>query len=58
MRFEPLFVPDPEMTFFVQPKAEKLVCRGPREYVIVGKAPDGRQIETRLSPVRFTIEGI
>ena len=39
--------------WFVQPKFEKLVRRGPREYVIVGKQHDGEPIEVRLSPASF-----
>jgi hypothetical protein len=59
MRPEPFFVqPDPEKPFFVQPRAEKLIRRGPCEYFIVGKTPDGRQINTRLTSVTFKTEGI
>jgi hypothetical protein len=58
-RSEPFrFQPDPERPFFVQPKAEKLVRRGPREYYIVGRRPDGSAIETRLSAVSFRMEGL
>ena len=55
----PFFVqPDPEKPFFVPAKAEKLVRRGPCEYFLVGKKPDGREVEVRLTSVRFRIEGI
>ena len=43
--------------FWAQPKAEKLIRRGPHHYVIVGKTPEGRPVEIRLSPVKFTMEG-
>ena len=52
------YQPDPKKPFFVQPKAEKLIRRGPCEYFIVGRTPDGRRIETRLSSVTFRMEGL
>jgi hypothetical protein len=59
MRSEPFFVePDPERPFFVQPKGEKLVRRRPCEYFIIGRTPDGRPIEIRLTPFTFTMEGL
>ena len=42
--------PDPEKAYYVAAKAEKLVRRGPREYVMVGKKPDGSEVEVRLTP--------
>jgi hypothetical protein len=43
--------------YFVQPKVEKLVRRGPREYVMVGTKPDGEPIEVRLAPASFRSMG-
>jgi hypothetical protein len=44
---------DPDKPFFVSAKAEKLVCRGPREYYMVGKMPDGSEAEAQLTAVRW-----
>lgn len=49
--------PDPEKPFFVAAKAEKLVRRSPREYFMVGRRPDGRQVEIRLTSGSFHVEG-
>jgi hypothetical protein len=58
IRPEPFRVqPDPDMQFFVQPKAEKLVRRGPGEYFIVWRKPDGRLAESRLGPAPFKTGG-
>jgi hypothetical protein len=58
MRPEPFRVqPDPETQFFVQPKAEKLVRRGPHEYFIFRRKPEGRLAETRLGPPPFKTRG-
>jgi hypothetical protein len=58
MRPEPFWIrPDPDVPFFVQPKAEKLVCRGPGAYFIVWRKRDGHPAETRLGPPP-RIEGI
>jgi hypothetical protein len=43
--------PHPEKPIFVQPKVEKLVRRGPRDYVIIGKKSDRSPVEIRLSAV-------
>jgi hypothetical protein len=50
--------PHPEKPIFVQPKVEKLVRRGPRDYFIIGKKPDGSPVEIRLSAVSFQMEGL
>ena len=47
------YQPDPEKPFFVPAKAEKLVSRGPREYFLVGRTPDGNEVEARLTSVTF-----
>ena len=47
------YQPDPGKLLFVQPKGEKLVRRGRSEFFLVGKTPDGRQVETRLTAGRF-----
>ena len=52
------YQPDPEKPFFVQSKAERLVHRGPCDYFLVGKTPDGREVEARLTSVTFKMEGI
>ncbi len=52
------FQPDPEKPFFVQAKAEKLVRRGPREYFLVGKKPDGREVEAQLTAVTLRLEDL
>ena len=49
---------NPERPYFVQRKPEKLIRRGPCDYRIVGKNPDGTRAEPRLSAVTFRIEGI
>jgi hypothetical protein len=41
----------------VQPRAEKLVRRGPRKYFLVGKKPDGSRVEIRLTAGSFHMEG-
>ena len=58
MRLGPFFFqPNPEKPFSVAAKAEKLVRRGPCEYFIVGKKPDGREVEARLTAATFKVEG-
>ncbi|MCA1709964.1 MAG: hypothetical protein LC808_44445 [Actinobacteria bacterium] len=52
------YQPDPEKPFFVPAKAEKLVRRGPCEYFMVGRKPDGREVDVRLTPVAFKMESI
>lgn len=52
------YQPNPEKPFFVAAKAEKLVRRGPCEYFMVGRKPDGREVEVRLRSVTFNMEGI
>ena len=52
------YQPDPEKPFFVAARAERLVRRAPREYFMVGRKPDGREVEVRLGPASFKIEGI
>jgi hypothetical protein len=47
------FQPDPAKGVFVAAKPEKLVRRGPREYYLVGRKPDGRLVEARLTTARF-----
>jgi hypothetical protein len=47
------YQPNPDKPFFVSAKAEKLVCRGPREYYMVGKMPDGSEAEAQLTAVRW-----
>jgi hypothetical protein len=51
------FQPDPEKPLFVVARAEKLVRRGPREYFMVGRKPDGREVELRLTSGTFHMEG-
>jgi hypothetical protein len=51
------FQPDPEKPVFVAAKAEKLVRRGAREYFMVGRKPDGREVEIRLTSGSFHMEG-
>jgi hypothetical protein len=51
------FQPDPEKPIFVPAKAEKLVRRSPREYFMVGRKPDGREVEVRLTSGSFHMEG-
>lgn len=51
------FQPDPEKPIFVPAKAEKLVRRSPREYFMVGRKPDGREVEVRLTSGSFHLEG-
>ena len=52
------FQPDPQKPFFVAAKAEKLVRRGPREYFMFGKKPDGSPVEIRLTAGSLHIEGL
>jgi hypothetical protein len=52
------YQPDPRKAFFVPAKPEKLVRRGPRHYFMVGKKPDGREVEVRLTAGRLHMEGI
>ncbi len=47
------YQPDPTKPFFVPARPEKLVRRGPREYFIVGRKPDGSEVEARLTSVTF-----
>jgi hypothetical protein len=51
------FQPDPEKPIFVPAKAEKLVRRGAREYFMVGRKPDGREVEIRLTSGSFHMDG-
>ena len=52
----PFFVrPDAEKAFWVQPKIERLVRRGPREYFLVARAPDGREVATRLTSATISM---
>jgi hypothetical protein len=52
------FQPNPEKCLFVPARAEKLVRRGPGEYSLIGRKPDGRQVEARLTAATFKMEGI
>jgi hypothetical protein len=52
------YQPDPQKPFFVPAKAEKLVRRSPREYFLVGRKPDGREVEVRLTAAVFRLEGV
>lgn len=52
------YQPDPQKAFFVPAKAEKLVRRGARQYFMVGRMPDGREVEVRLSAGGFHMPGI
>jgi hypothetical protein len=52
------YQPDPRKPFFVPAKAEKLVRRSPREYFLVGRKPDGREVEVRLTAGAFRMEGV
>ena len=52
------YQPDPDKRFFVAATAEKLVRRGPRKYFMVGRKPDGGEVEVRLGAVTFEMEGI
>jgi hypothetical protein len=47
------FQPDPQKPYFVSARAEKLVRRSAREYYMVGREPDGRTVEVRLTPRAF-----
>jgi hypothetical protein len=51
------FQPDPEKPVFAAARAEKLVRRGAREYFMVGRRPDGREVEVRLTSGSFHMEG-
>jgi hypothetical protein len=52
------FQPDPQKPFFVAVKGEKLVRRGPREYFMLGKKPDGSPVEIRLTAGSFHMEDL
>jgi hypothetical protein len=52
------YQPDPDKPYYVQPKAEKLVRRGPCEYYIIACKPDGSRMEIRLLPGRFQMKGL
>ncbi len=52
------YQPNPEKPFFVPAKAETLVRRGPCEYFMLGKKPDGSEVEVRLSSVTSEMCGI
>jgi hypothetical protein len=52
------YQPDPQKPFFVPARAEKLVRRGPREYFMVGRKPDGHEVEVRLTAGTFRMESI
>jgi hypothetical protein len=47
------YQPDPEKPFFVPARPERLVRRGPRAYFMVGRKPDGSEVEARLTPITF-----
>jgi hypothetical protein len=47
------YQPDTGKCLFVAAKPEKLVCRAPREYVIVGTKPDGERVEAQLGRATF-----
>ena len=49
------YQPDPNKPCFAAARAERLVRRGPREYFMVGRKPDGREVEVRLMPLTFTM---
>jgi hypothetical protein len=56
---DPFYVqPDPDKRYYVQPKAEKLVRRGPAEYHIIARKPDGSRMEVRLMPARSEKRGL
>jgi hypothetical protein len=40
----------------VQPKLERLVRRGRREYIMIGKKADGGPVEIRLGAASFRME--
>jgi hypothetical protein len=52
------YQPDPRKPLFVPAKAEKFVRRSPREYFLVGRKPDGREVEVRLSAGAFRMDGV
>jgi hypothetical protein len=52
------FQPDPDKPIFAAARAEKLVRRGAREYFMVGRRPDGREVEVRLTPGSFHMDGL
>ena len=52
------FQPDPKKPYVVAARAEKLVRRGAREYFMVGRKPDGRTVEVRLTTGAVRMEGI
>jgi hypothetical protein len=56
-RSEWYWQPDPRKQFFVCAKPTKLVRRG-REYFMLGKKPDGAEVEIRLAAGRLEIEGL
>ena len=48
------YQPYPEKPgYHAQAKAEKLVRRGPREFYIIARKPDGSRTEVRLLPGRI-----
>jgi hypothetical protein len=47
------YQPDPKRPLYVPAKAEKVVQRGAGEYYIVGRMPDGREVEARLTAGTF-----
>jgi hypothetical protein len=50
--------PDPQRPFFLPAKATKLIRRGPRQIFMVGKRPDESEVEVRLTPGFFRMEGV
>jgi hypothetical protein len=45
--------PDPRGDIWCAAKPVRLVRRGPREFYLVGRRPDGEEVEARLMPGAF-----
>lgn len=47
---------DPRKPFFVPARAIRLIRRSPRDYFMIGKRPDGSEVEVRLTAGAFRME--
>ena len=45
--------PDPDREVWTAAKPVRLVRRGPREYYLVGRKPNGEEVEVRLGAARY-----
>lgn len=45
--------PDPDREAWTAAKPVRLVKRGPRHFYLVGRKPDGEEVETRLLAPRY-----